>query len=145
MVEELGMADMFVKHLLWEPDVKICAIDGGAENELNDDETDSDESDDDEPIVDKEIGSKEVGKEQSEPDCVTQSHETCTEDAAVLANDLENISKHDLLHSSMSEKVKMTCESYKRLSSWGMPMYERVKRKVRNKIKSPLIHLFKCK
>ena len=39
MVEELGMTDMFVKHLLWGPDVKICAIDGGAENELNDDET----------------------------------------------------------------------------------------------------------
>ena len=63
-------------------------------------------SDDDENIVDKEIGSEEVGKEQSEQDCVTQLHETCTEDAAVLANDLENISKHDLLHSSISEKLR---------------------------------------
>ena len=54
MVEELGMADVFVKHLLWDPDVKILGIDGGAENcyELNDDESDSDE---DEPTVDKKV------------------------------------------------------------------------------------------
>ena len=36
MIEELGMAVVFVKHLLWGPDVKIRGIDVGAEycNEL---------------------------------------------------------------------------------------------------------------
>ena len=130
MVEELGMAVVFVKHLLWGPDVKIRGIDGGAEycNELNNDESDSDElSDDDKPIVaDKEISCNKVGKEQSEQDCVAQLQETCIEDAAVLANDLENISKHDLLHNSMLEKLKVTQESFKRLSSSGMPIYERI-------------------
>ena len=69
MVEELGMAIVFVKHLLWGSDVKIRGIDGGAEycNELNNDESDSDElSDDDKSIVaNKEISSDKVGKEQS--------------------------------------------------------------------------------
>ena len=136
---------MFVKHLLWGPDVKICSIDGGAENELNDDETDNDESDDDKPIVDKELGSKEVGKEQSEADCITQLHETCTEDAAVLANDLENISKHDLLHSSMSEKVKRHVNPINVCLHGAclcMNVWKHKKRKVGN---SPLIHLLKCK
>ena len=58
LVEELGLADVFVKHLLCKPDVKIPGIDGGAENyyELNDDESDSDElSDEDEPTVDKDV------------------------------------------------------------------------------------------
>lgn len=90
MVEELGMADVFVKHLFWDPDVKIPGIDGGAENrfELNDDESDSDElSDEDEPTVDKEVSSKKVGQEQSEQDCVVQWQEMCIEDVAVLAND----------------------------------------------------------
>ena len=129
MAEELGMAVTFVKHLLWGPDVKIRGIDGGAEycNELNNDESDSDElSDDNEPILDQEISSNKAGKEQSEQDCIAQLQETCIEDAAVLANDLENISKHDLLHNNMLEKLKMTHESFKRLSSSGMPIYERV-------------------
>ena len=63
MVEELGMADVFVKHLLWDPDVKIPGTDGGAENcyELNDDEYDRDElSDEGEPTVDKEVSSNKV-------------------------------------------------------------------------------------
>ena len=45
-------------------------------------------------------------------DCVAQLQEICTEDAAVIANDLENISKHDLLHSSMLEKLKVIHESF---------------------------------
>ena len=49
---ELGMAVVFVKHLLWGPDVKIRGIDGGAEycNELNNDESDSDELSDDDKL-----------------------------------------------------------------------------------------------
>ena len=72
MVEELGIAVVFVKHLLWGPDVKILGIDGGAEycNELNNDESDSDElNDDDESIADQ---SNKVGEEQSEQDCIAQ-------------------------------------------------------------------------
>ena len=106
VVEELGMANVFIKHLLWGPDVKIHGIDGGREycDELNDDENNEEElSDDDDEL--EEVHSNKVDKEQSEQ-FAAQLQETCIENAAVLANDLENITKHDLLHGSMVEKSK---------------------------------------
>ena len=131
MVEELDMADVFIVHSLWDPDLKIPDINGGAENcdELNDDDSDSDELSD-EPTVDKEVSSNKVGKEQmqSEQDYVIQLQETCIEDAAVLANSLENNSKHGLLGSSIFEKVQMSHISNKWLYSSGMPIYECVEK-----------------
>ena len=92
------------------------------------------------------VSSNKVGKEQSEQDCVVQWQEMCIEDATVLANDLKNISKHGLLDSSMLEKVQMTHESFKRLSSSDMPIYEHVEKqgkrgKNKNKLKYPLLPL----
>jgi len=43
-VDELGMADLFLRHLLWNPDTKIRGIDGGKEH---DNDYDDDNSDDD--------------------------------------------------------------------------------------------------
>ena len=98
IVEELGMADLLVRHLLWSPDEKIHGIDGGKEHTNDDDNDDSsDESGDKDESNDD---SNFTSEDQSQQKNIAQLQESCLEDEAMIANDLEIISKNNLLEKS---------------------------------------------
>ena len=125
-VEELGMADLFVRHLLWAPDKKIRGIDGGKEH-ANYDDNDNDSDDGSDGSDDDESGNC-TGEDQlqSEQKSIAQLQESCLEEEAMIAKDLETISKHSLLERSTIDQLKVEREFYRQLPSETIPIYERV-------------------
>ena len=111
------MADLFVRHLLWDPDKKIRGINGSKEH-ANDD--DSDGSGDEDESGDR------TGGDQSEQKSIAQLQESCLEEEAMIAKDLETISKHSLLERSTIDQLKVEREFYRQLPSDTIPIYERV-------------------
>ena len=95
-VEELGMADLFVRHLLWNQDKKICGIDGGKEH-ANDDDNDDDSDDDSDGSGDEDESGNCTSGDQIEQKSIAQLQESCLEEEAMITKDLETISKHSLL------------------------------------------------
>ena len=120
-VEELGMADLFVRHLLWDPGKKIHGIDGGKEH-ANDDDNDNDSD----GSGDEDESGNHTGGDQSEQKSIAQLQESCLEEEAMIAKDLETISKHGLLEKSTINQLKVKREFYRQLPSDTIPIYERV-------------------
>ena len=87
-VEELDMADLFVRHLLWDPGEKIHGIDDRKEH-ANDEDSDG-LGDEDEP-------GNHTGGDPSEQKSIAQLQESCLAEQAMIEKDLETISKHGLL------------------------------------------------
>jgi len=141
IVEELGMAKTFAKHLFWGPKIKIIGIDGGVEDitELLDDDY-NDASDE------EEVNNDTIGEEQPEQDHITQIQESCTEDECMIASDLENISKHNLIDSNVVEKLKAKINVKFTRSCHQRPFHytSKQKRKARKPgrdMKTNLVHL----
>ena len=113
------MSDLFTKHSLWESNVKIKGIDGGIDscNEPDDDDGDSDE--------DSEEAS---GQEKDELPPSEESHDVLEEcsanDVDKIAVDIDNISKCNLIDSTVKEHFRECLKSFKRLPSATIPMYE---------------------
>ena len=99
VIEELGMADLFRKHSMWGSDIRIFGIDGGAENESAYDNDDSDSGEEDE---------NEATIEQTESQNIESFivQEACTDGATQIADDLKSIFKHDLVDSTIKEKLE---------------------------------------
>ena len=99
MIEELGMADLFRKHSMWGSDIRIFGIDGGAENEsaYDNDDSDSDGEDENEATI-------EQTESQNIESFIVQ--EACTDGATQIADDLKSIFKHDLVDSTIKEKLE---------------------------------------
>ena len=112
MVEELGMDILFKKHSMWAPDVTIFGIDGGILDSTfdGDDGDDSDIEDNDET---DNLDSQDIGEE-----------ETCTNDAVEISNDLKTIFTHDLVDSTLEQRLQLRQKLlFERLPSSTIPMY----------------------
>ena len=137
MIEELGMSDLYIKHSLWDSNIRIKGIDGGidrgSENNNDDDNDDSDE-DNEECSVKKEV--IPLGEETH--DVLLTQEECSVSDVEQIAYDLDSISKCNLLDPSVKEHFKECHKSFKCLPSTTIPMYERAEnqnKKVRKSTK----------
>ena len=101
MIEQLGMTDLFIKHSLWDSKVKILGINGGVESCIVPD-NDDDDSDEDEDT--EECNEKEPLDEES-PDVLLAQEECSASDVQGLAQDLDNITKCDLLDPTVKEHL----------------------------------------
>jgi len=86
VVEELGMANLYIKHCMTLGNKKIPDIDSGTTEQSTLDDDDEDDNDDD--IYDEEIS-------------VADSGETCSEEESAIASDLEKLSEYHLIDSRM--------------------------------------------
>ena len=114
-----------MRHLLWDPDKKIRGIDGGKEH-ANDDDNDDDSDDDSDGLGGEDESGNRTGGDQSEQKSIAQLQESCLEEEAMIAKDLETISKHSLLERSTIDQLKVEREFYRQLPSDTIPIYERV-------------------
>jgi len=143
-IEELGMAELFNKHLLYH--VKIPGVDGGREDNAEQCEDDDGEDDDDceEDYTDD---SKSHDKENSShSDSIAQIEEISNEEVAVIANDLDKLSEHNLIESQEIKQLEKH-HKFKKMLSDTIPMYERIEvqdkeaRKHQDKQFSPFVQL----
>ena len=87
MIEELGMSDLYIKHSLWDSNIRIKGIDGGidrgSENNDDDDNDDSDE-DNEESSVKKEV----IPLSEETHDVLLAQEECSVSDVEQIAYDL---------------------------------------------------------
>ena len=143
-IEELGMANLFSKHLL--DNEKIPGIDGGREGnaEQCEDEEEQCEDEEDEYTNDNKPSDEEYSNHR---DCIAQMpQETSTEEVAVISSDLDKLSEHNVIESQEMKQLEKH-HQFKRLLSDTIPMYERVEtqnkelRKHHGKQFSPFVEL----
>ena len=126
--EQLGMAALFHRHSLWGSKIKILGINGGVEscvtpdNDIDDDDDDSDGEED----KDQECNKKEFLNDKSH-DLLLAQEECNASDVQQIAQDLNTITKCDILDPNVKQHLEECHKSlFRRLPSTTIPMYERV-------------------
>ena len=117
MVEQLGMINLFKKHLLWGNKISIVGIDGGVHKDASANEYDNDnDSDDDEEDVDS---------AELQPENVTSFGEDIPIDEPIqVSEDLKSMTEHNVIDNALQQRFQQQQTIfYKKLPSSTIATY----------------------
>ena len=120
MVEQLGMVNLFKKHLLWRNKISIVDIDGGVHKDASANEYDNDNDSDDDDDDDDDDDEEDVDSAELQPENVTSFGEDIPIDEPIqVSEDLISMTEHNVIDNALQQR-------FQQLPSSTIPMYEKV-------------------
>jgi len=138
MIEELGMAELFKKHTLWNNEVGIVGIDNGFHEKVKVDDCKDDDENELEDDDNIESNSLSVG-------CLSEDDASVT-DSVQLTEDLSNMAEHKLIDGALQSRLLEQHKFfYKKLPSSTVPQYEPIDKPGSDKRAAKSIKVCKAK